>query len=85
MWLLNTEDPLSTVLSFGQESDIQGVMLYDARQPYDRYYPIESGSGAPYAPYPLQVVIDPDGVIQLISHQYDAAALHAALDAALTD
>ena len=85
MWLLNTEDPLSTVLDFGRESDIAGVMLYDARAPYDRYYPIDSGSGGPYAPYPLQVVLDRDGVIQLISHQYDAAALNAALDAALAD
>ena len=85
MWLLNTEDPLSTVRTFGEDSDIQGVMLYDARSTYDRYYPIDSGSGHPYAPYPLQVVIDPEGVIQLISHQYDAAALNAALDAALAD
>lgn len=85
MWLLNTQDPLITVRAFGETADLEGVMLYDAQAPYDRYFRVDSGSGGGYAPYPLQVVIDPDGVIQLISHQYDAAALNDALDKALAD
>jgi len=85
VWLLNTIDPLDTVRTFGDEAGIEGVMLYDANEPYSRYYAIDSGSGHPYAPYPLQVVIDRDGVIQLISHQYDAAALNNTLDAILAE
>lgn len=74
-----------TVRAFGETAGIEGAMLYDAQAPYDRYFRVDSGSGGGYAPYPLQVVIDRDGVIQLISHQYDAAALNDTLDAILAE
>ena len=85
VWLLNTEDPLTTVRTFGEEANIEGVMLYDAKEPYNRYYPVETGDDIPYAPYPMHVVLDPSGRIQLVSHQYDSVALNDALDAALAE
>lgn len=57
-------------------------MLYNARQPYDRYYALEEG-GESWAPYPLQVVIDTDGNIVSIAHQYDALAIDRAIEEAL--
>ena len=65
---------------------MEGTLLYGAGELYSRYYPeLSDGSEYAWAPYPLEVVVGPDGVIELISHEYDASALHAALDAALAE
>lgn len=83
MWLLNTEDSVTEVQEFAYGADLTLPMLYDARQPYDRYYALGEG-GDHWAPYPLQVVVGPDGIIRSISHQYDAVALDATIAAALS-
>ena len=84
MWLLNTEDDYSTVLDFAVNADITLPMLYDAKQPYHRYYAVDDG-GEPWAPYPLQVIVDREGVIRYIANQYDALAVQQALDTILAE
>ena len=59
-------------------------MLYDARRAYHRYYAIDEG-GEPWAPYPLQIIVGPDGVIRYISHQYDALAVQQTIDTILAE
>mgnify|MGYP000669013639 CR=1 FL=1 len=82
VWLLNTEDDLDIVMRFGLDAGLTVPMLYDAKQPYDRYYALDEG-GENWAPYPLQVVVDADGTIRSIAHQYDALALDRVIEAAL--
>jgi len=83
VWLLNTEDDYETVLDFATSAHITLPMLYDAKAPYHRYYAVDDG-GEPWAPYPLQVIVDRDGVIRYISHQYDALAVQRTLDTILS-
>jgi hypothetical protein len=45
-------------------------------------YPRKSGS---FAPFPLQVVIDGDGIIRYVAYQYDAAAVRAVIDQILSE
>ncbi len=80
MWLLNTEDDYSTARDFAESVDLTLPILYNAREPYDRYYPLNDG-GEPWAPYPLQVVVDRDGVVRHISHQYEVSTVRDILDA----
>ena len=80
VWLLNTEDRFETVHEFAQSNGLTTPVLYDARQPYNRYYANGEG-GDTWAPYPLQVVVDREGVIRYISHQYDALAVQQTVDA----
>jgi len=82
VWLLNTTDTLAQVREFAEDANLEGPMLYDAWDPYNRYFTVNEGTAHGYAPYPMQVVVDPEGLIRLITHQYDAPTLHAALDAA---
>lgn len=82
MWGLNTEDGYDVVRTFASDTNLDVPMLYDARQPYDRYYALDEG-GETWAPYPLQVVVGPDGTIVSIAHQYDALAIDRAIEAAL--
>ncbi len=84
VWLLNTDDEYATVLDFATTGGIDIPMLYDARQPYDRYYANNEGGDA-WAPYPLQVIVDPSGVIRYIAHQYDALAVQQTLDTILAE
>ena len=86
MWFPNDRDDLPEIRAFAEDTNMEGILLYGAGELYSRYFPeVSDGSGYAPAPYPLQVVIGPDGVIELISHEYDASALHAALDAALAE
>lgn len=39
-----------------------------------------SGLGPGYAPFPLQVVIDQDGTIQMLTNQYDPEAVRRVID-----
>ena len=38
-----------------------------------------------YAPFPLQVVIDQDGMIQYLAFQYDAEAVRRVIDSLLVE
>ena len=81
---MNTEDDYSTVLDFAENTEIQLPMLYDTRRSYDRYYANNEG-GEVWAPYPLQVIVDRNGVIRYIAHQYDALAVQQTLDEILAE
>lgn len=54
-------------------------LLDQSKSVYSAY----SGVPNAYAPFPLQVVIDREGVITYLNGQYDAEAVKAAIDAAL--
>lgn len=84
VWLMNTEDDLDINRQMAVDAGLTVPMLYDARQPYDRYYALDEG-GENWAPYPLQVVVGPDGIIRYISHNYDALAIDRAIDEALAE
>ena len=60
-------------------AEVRLTTLLDGEEVY-RSYP--RGADA-YAPFPLQLVIDPDGVVRYLAYQYDAEAVRAAIDEAL--
>lgn len=82
VWTVNVSDPAETVREWGADAGVTLPMLYDGRPHYERYYAVPAVD-EPYAPYPLWVVVDREGVITYISHQLDQTALEAAVEAAL--
>ena len=82
VFLVNTEDPFERAHDFMAASEVELTTLLDGQ---DTYFSYPRSFQPSYAPYPLQVVIDPDGVIRYLSYQYDAEAVRAAIDAALAD
>ena len=50
--------------------------LLDAQPLYQPYSQQPGG----YAPFPVQVVVDQNGIVQYVAHQYDAEAVRAVID-----
>ena len=72
-------EPLDDAAYFLSGTDVTVPCLLDlAAEQYGSY-----SIGAGDAPYPLEVLIDRDGVISYISREYDGPALSAAIRAAL--
>lgn len=81
VWLVNPEDDLEDSFSFVGDAGVTLPVLLDVGGDSYRGYPI--GSGDPYAPFPLQVVIDEEGVIRYLAFQHDPTALRAVVDGLL--
>ncbi len=84
VWLANTEDSAERVQEFLEGARLGLPSLLDAEEPYRRYLP-EVPDGEPWAPYPLQVVIDQGGVIRYLAQTHDPPAVRAVIDRLLDE
>lgn len=81
---MNAGEELSDAQAFTDEAGIEGlpVLLDSDLSHYNGYYvPGQNG----YAPFPLQVIVDQDGVITYVARQHDVSAVRAELDRLLED
>lgn len=80
-WLVNVGDDYDSAYTFIGEAGTTLPVLLDTDQAV--YSSYERDPEEAYAPFPVQVVIDRDGVITYLAFQYDAEAVRAAIEAAL--
>ncbi len=76
---MNPRDAMETAYDWLGASSISLPCALDTDETIYRSY----GDGDNFAPFPLHVVLDGDGVITYLAWQYDHDALTTALDAAL--
>ena len=81
---MNTGDTLEDAFAFVGETGVTLPVLLDKDKAiYSSYPPNETEDN--YAPYPLQVLLDQDGVVRYLARQYDAEAVRAAIDGLLAE
>ena len=80
MLLVNPEDDQYDAIEFLQEANAELPCLLDDADIYSSY----PRQGA-YAPFPVHVLIDGDGVIQYLSFQYEPQSAHAAIERVLAE
>ncbi len=80
VWLVNSGDTAEEVETFLRRNSVELPSLLDSTGTvYQSYEQSEGG----FAPYPFQVLIDQQGRIQAVEHQYDAGAMRGRIDALL--
>lgn len=81
-FLVNVHEGFDVAWDFvvGADSEMT-CLLDDDGSTYNSYAFDEAGTE--WAPYPRQVVIDPEGLIAWFGTEVDAEALRAAIDAAM--
>ena len=81
MLLANAGDDAETIQTFLQDAHTSIPSLMDlSKSTYQSYPQAET-----FAPFPLQVVIDQEGVIRYLAFQYEAEAVRHAIDALLIE
>jgi peroxiredoxin len=80
--LANAGDPSGVIQSFLMNSGSALPSLMDQQQSVFRSY---EPSISAYAPFPVQVVIDGDGVIRYLQYQYDAEGVRQVIDSILAE
>lgn len=83
VWLVNPEDGLDRTYEFLDGADVELPSLIDTGGEIYRRYP--RGEATSYAPFPVHVIIDQEGVIRYLSYQYDADALRRTIDELLAE
>lgn len=78
--MVNYQETYETAAGFAAESGIESPVLLDDGEHYSHY---AQAAGFGYAPFPLHVVVDQEGVITYLARQYDSSALFDALDQTL--
>ncbi len=74
------------MLAFTEDAGLTVPSLVGAGALYARYQSEGYGAGTdPWAPYPLQVIVDADGTIRYIAQQYDATRVRDTIDALLAE
>ncbi len=68
------------VLDFIEQSGVSFPVMYDADGTYSEYDRSEAT-----APYPLDVIVDPDGVVAYVAAEYDPDAMAAVIDGLLQE
>ncbi len=71
--------------TFISEAEVTLPVLLDSDGYVYRTYSMADNLGAAVSPYPVQVVIDRDGVIVYLSRTHDPQAVREAIDAALAE
>ena len=79
--LANAGNDEGTIAQFLRDAHTDLPSLMDRQEStYRSYARAES-----YAPFPIQVVIDQQGIIRYLAFQYDAAAVRTVIDSLLSD
>ncbi len=82
--MLNTQDNEGDVWDFTEGVGLTVPSLLAAGDLYEQYSRSATGEGEePWAPYPLQVIVDQDGIIRYMAQQYDATAVQRSIDGML--
>ncbi len=81
VWLVNPQDTLERTHDFVGGARVTLPVLFDSGASLYRSYSRSDGSS--YAPYPVHVIIDQDGVIRYLAYQYDAVAIRDTIDGLL--
>ena len=76
---MNVGESAELALAYAEHAGVSSPVLLDSEGRWHTSYGLEDG----YAPFPVQVVIDRDGVITYIGRQYDVQAARRAIDEAL--
>ena len=80
--LANAGDSSGVIQAFLREAGTELNCLMDQQENvYGNYRPNEET----YAPFPIQVVVDSEGVIRYVRSQYDAQAVRFAIDTVLSE
>jgi len=69
----------ATVRQFVAQTGVTFPIAWDAGS----YNVFRGGAGQGISPYPLDVVIDPDGRIAYLSREFDSATIQAVIEAVL--
>ncbi len=83
-WLINGEDSYEEAWEFIAEAETTLPTLLDTTGVMSGQYSREEG-GSSYAPYPVQVILDREGVIRYLSYQYDADLVTDTISALLAE
>ena len=78
-WFVNVGETAESAYDFIGEGGVTAPCLLDTEAEFYQSYYRPPSSG----PYPLDVVVDREGVISHISGNYDADAMRNAIEAAL--
>jgi len=78
---INSKDPYEVAYEFMDSVEVSLPSLLEGEDLY-MSYPRKSGG---FAPYPLQVVIDRDGITRYVAYQYDAQAVRDVIDEVLSE
>lgn len=81
--MVNTDEPYETAWQFAYNSGVTSPVLLDEGGAVYGSYDLTAQQA--YAPFPVHVVVDPEGTITYLNRQYDASALTYALDQALAE
>ena len=79
-WLVNPLDDYDNAVNFLQEAGAEQPCLLDDTNLYGQYPRHDS-----FAPFPVHVLIDREGVIRYLSFQLEPQAAHAAIEAVLSE
>ncbi len=69
-----------TVGAFGEQTNVSFPLLLG-----DTTYSMYANIDGSISPYPLDVVIDKQGIIRYVRHQFDAAAMQATIEQLLAE
>ena len=78
VWLVNPDDSLDNAFSFVGDAGVQLPVLLDLGG--TNYFAYPRDVELPFGPFPVQVVIGPDGVIRYLAFQNDPTSLRAVID-----
>ena len=81
MWLLNPHDSLDEAYVFVGDPGVRLPVLFDTGGDLYRSYFYDGIE--PWAPFPIHVVIDREGVIRYLAFQNDPPAMRAVIDGLL--
>ena len=82
---MNKGDSFEEAFTFVGEAGVTLPVLLDSDGSYYESYARRDAGEDGYAPFPLQVLIDKDGVIRHITLQYDAADMRSRIDQLLAE
>lgn len=83
VWLVNPQDGFDQAFGWLGGADVELPTLFDGNGTVYRSYP--QGEAEAYAPFPVHVIIDQQGVIRYLDYQYDADAVRRSIDELLAE
>ncbi len=85
IWLVNAGDSYEDAFEFVGEAGVTLPTLLDSEKSLYDQYNRNDAVGSGYGPFPLQILMDRDGVIRHMAVQYDAADMRSRIDELLAE
>ena len=83
IWLINPLDNVDRTVDFVGGADVRLPTLFDDGGALYQGYPRAEGQA--FAPFPVHVIIGPQGVVRYLEFQYDAGAVRSTIDTLLEE